>query len=69
MFKMGNIHHMLARLGAVVAAASVILAGISRLIEETLGITQSSYMTLATIAILFAIYFLIEGALFTAEKS
>ena len=69
MMKVGATHHILAYLAAAVAAVSVILAGISRLIGQTLGITQSSYMTLAIVAILFAIYFLVEGAVYAAKKA
>lgn len=67
--KVGNVHHILAYVAAAVAAVSVILAGISRLIGQTLGIRIDSYMTLATVAILFAIYFLVEGAVYYAQKA
>lgn len=67
--KVGTTHHILAYLAAAVAAVSVILAGIARLIEQTLGITVASYMSLATVAILFAIYFLVEGAVYYAKKA
>ena len=67
--KVGKTHHILAYLAAGVSAVSVILAAISRLIGQTLGITQSSYMTLAIVAILFAIYFLVEGAVCSAKKA
>ena len=69
MIKVGTTHHVLAYLAAAVAAVSVILAGISRLIGQTLGFTIGSYMTLATVAILFAIYFLVEGAACAAKKA
>ncbi len=61
MNKVGTIHHILAYLAAAVAAGSVILTLISNLTGEKLWITDSAYMTAATVAILFAIYFLIEG--------
>ena len=67
--KVGTTHHILAYLAAAAAAVSVILAAISRLIGQTLGIQQGSYMMLATIAILFAIYFLVEGAVYSAKKA
>ncbi len=67
--KVGNIHHYLSYVAAAVAVVSVILAGISRLVGQPLGITTSSYMTLATVAILFAIYFLVEGAAYAAKKA
>ncbi len=66
--KVGKIHHYLAYAAAAVAVVSVILAGISRLAGATLGITTVSYMSLATVAILFAIYFLVEGAVYAAKK-
>ncbi len=61
MNKVGTIHHILARLAAAVAAGSVILTLISNLTGEKLWIEDSAYMTAATVAILFAIYFLVEG--------
>jgi len=66
--KVGTIHHILAYLAAAVAAVSVILAGISRLVCQTLGLQISSYMMLATVAILFAIYLLVEGVISAAKK-
>jgi len=68
MMKVGKIHHYLAYAAAAVAALSVILAGISWLAGATLGIAATSYMTLATVAILFAIFFLVAGAVCTAKK-
>jgi uncharacterized membrane protein HdeD (DUF308 family) len=65
----GTIHHILAYLAAAAAAVSVILAAISRLAGQVIVIEQGSYMMLATIAILFAIYFLVEGAVYFANKS
>ncbi len=64
----GKIHHRLAYAAAAVAALSVIFAAIAQLAGSILGITAGSYLTLATIAILFAIYFLIEGAVYAAKK-
>jgi hypothetical protein len=69
MMKVGKIHHYLAYAAAAVSLVSVILAGISRLIMQPLGITVPSYMSLATVAILFAIYFLVEGAVYAAKKA
>ncbi len=69
MVKISTAHHILARLAAVVAAVSVILALISRLIEETLWIADSSYLTVATVALLFAIYFVVEGWADAAKES
>ena len=67
--KVGKIHHYLAYAAAAVAALSVILAVISRLAGATIVITQGSYMTFATVAILFAVYFLVEGAVCAAKKA
>ncbi len=61
MNKIGTLHHILARLGAGVAAVSVILALISRITEQRLWLEDSSYLTVATVALLFAIYFVVEG--------
>ena len=69
MLKVGATHHILAYLAAAVAVVSVILAGIARLIGQNLGITTTAYMSLATVAILFAIYFLVEGAVYSAKKA
>ncbi len=69
MMKIGTTHHILARLAAVAAVVSVILAGISRLVGQGLGITVGSYMSLATVAILFALYFVIEGWADAAKKA
>ncbi len=59
--KISTIHHILSRLAAAVAVISVILAGISKLIAQTLWITDHGYMTVAMVALLFAIYFVVEG--------
>ena len=67
--KIGNTHHILAYLAAAAAALSVILAIISRLAGQVIVVTQGAYMTFATVAILFAIYFLVEGAVYSAKKS
>ena len=66
--KIERTHHLLAYIAAGASALFVILAGISRLVDQTLGLMTSSYMSLATLAILFAIYFLIEGAVYAAMK-
>ena len=67
--KVGTTHHILAYLAAAAAAVSVILAIISRFSGQVIVVTQGAYMTFATIAILFAIYFLVEGAVYSAKKS
>ena len=69
MVKVGTTHHILARLAAAVAAVSVILALISRLVVQTLWITGTGYMTVATVALLFAIYFCVEGWVDAAKKA
>jgi hypothetical protein len=60
--------HYLAYAAAAVSLVSVILAGIARLMTQNLGITTTSYMLLATVAIIFAVYFLVEGAVYAAKK-
>ena len=67
--KVGKTHHILAYVAAGVALLSVIRAGISKLVGQPLGILVESYMSLATVAILFAIYFLIEGAVYYTKKA
>jgi len=67
--KVGTTHHILAYLAAAAAAVSVILAIISRFTGQVIIITQGSYMMFATVAILFAIYFLVEGAVYSAKKA
>ncbi len=69
MIKIGKKHHILAYLAAAVAVISVILAGISKLVGATVGLQQHSYMSLATVAILFALYFLLEGIVYSAKKT
>ena len=61
MMDMGNKRHMMARLAALLAALSVLLAIISKLTGSNIVVTQSSYMSFATVAILFAIYFRLGG--------
>ena len=68
MMKVGKIHHYLAYLAAAASALSVLLAIISRFVGETLVITQNSFMNFATVAIIFAVYFLVEGAVYAAKK-
>ncbi|MFC2016102.1 hypothetical protein ACFLUF_00115 [Chloroflexota bacterium] len=75
MMKVGTVHHRLAYAAAAASALSVILAAISKLVGAIqgttgviIGITPTSYLTLATVGILFAIYFLIEGAVYAAKK-
>ena len=60
MLNMGTIQRILTYAAVAVAFVSVILAGLSRLLGQTLGLQQGSYMTLAIIAVLFAIFFAIN---------
>lgn len=68
MMKIGTVHHRLAYLAAGASALSVLLAGIAKLAGSILGLSPTSYTTLATVGILFAIYFLIEGVVYAAKK-
>ncbi|MFC2072328.1 hypothetical protein ACFLUU_06435 [Chloroflexota bacterium] len=75
MMKVGTVHHRLAYAAAAASALSVILAAISKLVGGILGTeivimgaTPTSYLTVATVGILFAIYFLAEGAVYSANK-
>lgn len=67
--KVSKIHHILAYISAAIAVISVILALVSRLIMQPIGFQQASFMVVATVALLFAIYFLLEGAVHHAKKS
>lgn len=69
MANIGKTHHVLAYIAVAVAVVSVILAGISRLIMLPIVITSTSFMSVATVALLFAIYFLVEGVIYSAKKS
>ena len=66
--KISKTYRWLVCASATVSVVCVILAGLSRLMMQKLGLTQGSYMSLATLAILFAIYFLVEGAVYAAKK-
>ena len=68
MFKVGTIHHILAYVAAAVAAVSVILAALTKFIGQGPLLTIGGYMNFATVAIIFAIYFLVEGAVYYAKK-
>ena len=69
MANIGKTHHVLAYIAVAVAVVSVILAGISRLIMLPIVITSTSFMSVATVALLFAIYFLVEGVIYAAKKA
>lgn len=66
--KVGTTNRVLAYIAVAVALVSVILAIVSRFIGQTIVITQGSYMDFAIVAILFAIYFLLQGAACAAKK-
>ena len=68
MMKIGKWHQRLAYTAAAVAIICVILAGISRLVTQNLVITIPSYMSLATVALLFAIYFLVQGVVSSGKR-
>ncbi len=65
--KVGKWYQRLAYLAAAASALSVLLAVIGRLAEATIVITVPSYMSFAAVAIIFAIYFLVQGVV-KAEK-
>jgi len=64
MIKVGLIHQVLAYLAAAVAVVSVILAGICRLLAQPVGFALFSWMIVAGVAMLFAIYFFAGGIFF-----
>ena len=66
--KIGTVHHRLAYVAAAAAVLSVIFAAIAQLAGSILGIAAGSYLTLATVTILFALYFLVEGVISAAKK-
>jgi len=63
--KVGVIHQVLAYSAAAVAAVSVILAGVCRLVAHPVGFQLTSYMIIAVVAMLFAIYFFAGGIFFS----
>lgn len=67
MMDMGNKRHMMARLAALLSGLAVLLAIVSKLTGSTIVVTQGSYMSFATVAVLFAIYFRL-GGMADAEK-
>jgi hypothetical protein len=66
--KVTTTHRVLAYIAAAVALVSVILALVSRLLLQTVGFRIESYMIVAAVALLFAVYFLLEGAVHAARK-
>ena len=68
MLKVGTVHHILAYLAAALALVSMALAGISKLIDQPILFSRYGFVDIATVSIIFAIYFLLEGAVFSAKK-
>ncbi len=66
--QVGKKHQMLARLAVAASALSVLLAGISTLAGAIIVITATAYMAVATVAILFAIYIVVDGWADAARK-
>jgi len=64
MIKVGLIHQVLAYLAAAVAIVSVVLAGICWLLARPVGFALFSWMIVAGIAMLFAIYLFAGGIFF-----
>ena len=64
MVKVGLIHQVFGYIAAAVAVVSVILAGIARFLAQPVGFALFSWMIVAGVALLFAIYFLAGGILF-----
>ncbi len=59
--KVGKWYQWLAYGAAAASALSVLLAIIGKLTEQLIVITVPSYMSFAGVAVLFAIYFLVQG--------
>ncbi len=59
--KIGKWHQRLAYGAAAVSALSVLLAIIGKLTGQLIVVTVPSYMSFAGVAVLFAIYFLVQG--------
>jgi len=57
----GKWHQRLAYLAAAASALAVLLAVISKFAGANIVITQGSYMSFAGVAVIFAIYFLVQG--------
>ena len=66
--KVGKRRQMLARLAAAASALSVLLALIAKLVGETIVVTHASYMSFATVAIIFAVYLVVDGWADAARK-
>jgi len=64
MIKVGFMHHVVAYLAAAVAVVSLILAGICRLLAQPVGFELFSWMVIAGVSMLFAIYFFAGGIYF-----
>jgi len=68
MVKTGTKRRILARIAAAVAAISVLLAATSWLIGRGLLISTTGYFSIATVALLFAIYCVVDGWADAAKK-
>ncbi len=64
MIRVGVIHQVLAYLAATTAAVSVIFAGVCWLVAHPVGFALFSWMIVAAVAMLFAIYFFAGGIFF-----
>jgi len=68
MIKVGLIHQVMAYLATAVGVASVILAGICRLVAHPVGFALFSWMFVAGVAMLFAIYFFAGAIVFRSTE-
>ena len=68
MIKVGLIHQVLSYLATAVVVVSVVLAGICRLLAQPTGFALFSWMILAGVAMLFAIYFFAGGIFSVISK-
>jgi len=66
--QVGRKRSMLARLAAAASILAVLLDIISRFAGINIVITQNSLMNFAIVAILFAIYFVVDGWADAARK-
>ncbi|MFC2058756.1 hypothetical protein ACFLTS_03820 [Chloroflexota bacterium] len=66
--KIGDVYHWLSRLAAAVAAVFVLIALIGAAADNTIWIGHLSWLTAAGVALLFAIYFVVDAAAIAAKK-
>ncbi|MHA2067629.1 MAG: hypothetical protein ACXABY_24970 [Candidatus Thorarchaeota archaeon] len=67
--RLGWKHHLLSRLVAAAGAACVILSALSKVVNQDLGASRANYLLLATVLLLFAIFFMVDGWADTAKKA